>query len=41
MIKPHAFVAMPFGKKAGRDGKEVDFKVVDREILPELSNEAQ
>src|SRR5262245_2201 len=40
MIRPHAFVAMPFGKKAGRDGKEVDFNRVYAEYIAPALEEA-
>lgn len=32
-IRPHAFVAMPFGRKPGPDGTEVDFNRVYRELI--------
>lgn len=31
--RPHAFVAMPFGRKPGPDGTEVDFNRVYRELI--------
>lgn len=31
--RPHAFVAMPFGRKPGPDGAEVDFNRVYRELI--------
>lgn len=31
--RPHAFVAMPFGRKPGPDGTEVDYNRVYRELL--------
>jgi tetratricopeptide (TPR) repeat protein len=35
--RPHAFVAMPFGTKSGRDGKSIDFNRVYKEhIAPAL-----
>jgi hypothetical protein len=33
MIRPHAFVAMPFGIKPGADGKLIDFNRVYREYI--------
>ena len=33
MIRPHAFVAMPFGTKPGADGKPIDFNRVYREYI--------
>jgi len=33
MIRPHAFVAMPFGIKPGADGKPIDFNLVYREYI--------
>jgi tetratricopeptide (TPR) repeat protein len=33
MIRPHAFVAMPFGIKPGADGKLIDFNRVYREFI--------
>ena len=33
MIRPHAFVAMPFGIKPGADGKPIDFNRVYREYI--------
>jgi tetratricopeptide (TPR) repeat protein len=33
MIKPHAFVAMPFGNKPGPDGQIIDFNRVYLELL--------
>lgn len=36
-IRPHAFVAMPFGRKPGPDGTEVDFnRVYDELIAPAI-----
>jgi tetratricopeptide (TPR) repeat protein len=32
-MKPHAFVAMPFGKKTGHDGKPIDFNAVYNDLL--------
>ena len=32
-IKPHAFVAMPFGTKPGPDGAPVDFNRVYEELI--------
>jgi len=32
-MKPHAFVAMPFGKKIGHDGKLIDFNAVYDNLL--------
>lgn len=32
-IKPHAFVAMPFGRKPGPDGEPVDFNRVYHELI--------
>jgi len=31
-MKPHAFVAMPFGMKKGSQGKEIDFNRVYMEL---------
>jgi tetratricopeptide (TPR) repeat protein len=33
MIRPHAFVAMPFGVKSGADGQPIDFNRVYREFI--------
>jgi hypothetical protein len=33
MIRPHAFVAMPFGIKSGADGQPIDFNRVYREFI--------
>jgi hypothetical protein len=33
MIRPHAFVAMPFGTKPGADGKSIDFNRVHHEYI--------
>ena len=33
MVRPHAFIAMPFGIKPGADGKPIDFNRVYREYL--------
>ena len=33
MIRPHAFVAMPFGVKSGADGRPIDFNRVYREFI--------
>jgi tetratricopeptide (TPR) repeat protein len=40
LVRPHAFVAMPFGRKPGPDGTtEVDFNVIWTELLkPALEN---
>jgi hypothetical protein len=36
-IKPHAFVAMPFGAKPGPDGQLIDFnRVYNEYIKPSL-----
>jgi tetratricopeptide (TPR) repeat protein len=32
-MKPHAFVAMPFGKKTGHDGKPIDFNTIYTDLL--------
>jgi len=32
-MKPHAFVAMPFGKKSGHDGSLIDFNVIYDDLL--------
>lgn len=32
-VRPHAFVAMPFGRKPGPDGTEVDYNRVYRELI--------
>jgi tetratricopeptide (TPR) repeat protein len=32
-MKPHAFIAMPFGVKPGPDGQDIDFDAVHRELL--------
>ncbi len=32
-VRPHAFVAMPFGRKSGPDGTEIDFNRVYRELI--------
>jgi len=32
-MKPHAFVAMPFGKKPGHDGELIDFNAVYSDLL--------
>lgn len=32
-MKPHAFVAMPFGRKPGNDGTLIDFNAVYRDLL--------
>lgn len=32
-MKPHAFVAMPFGSKPGQDGARIDFDAVYRDLL--------
>ena len=32
-MKPHAFVAMPFGTKPGADGKDIDFNAVFKTLL--------
>lgn len=41
MIRAHAFVAMPFGKKVGPDGKEVDFNRVYAEYIKPALEEAE
>jgi tetratricopeptide (TPR) repeat protein len=33
MVRPHAFVAMPFGIKPGADGKPIDFNRVYRDFI--------
>ena len=32
-MKPHAFVAMPFGKKPGQDGILIDFNVIYNDLI--------
>jgi tetratricopeptide (TPR) repeat protein len=32
-VKPHAFIAMPFGTKPGADGKDIDFNRIYAELL--------
>jgi hypothetical protein len=32
-MKPHAFIAMPFGTKAGHDGRPIDFDRVYAELI--------
>lgn len=32
-MKPHAFVSMPYGKKLGHDGSQIDFDAVYRNLL--------
>ena len=32
-MKPHAFVAMPFGKKPGHDGTPIDFNAIYNDLL--------
>ena len=40
-MKPHAFVAMPFGTKPGADGTPIDFNRVYEELLkPALVSDA-
>lgn len=33
VIRPHAFVVMPFGKKKGTDGKPYDFNVIYQDLI--------
>ena len=40
MIRPHAFVAMPFGTKPGADGKPIDFNRIYREYIAPALNAA-
>ena len=32
-MKPHAFVAMPFGKKPGQEGTPIDFNAIYKDLL--------
>ena len=38
MMKPHAFIAMPFGTKSGADGQCIDFNRVYAEQWPNITS---
>ena len=39
-MKPHAFIAMPFGRKPGPDGQLIDFNLIYKEYIKPALEEA-